>query len=458
MGLDASITPRARIACLTGSADAQNNLTIAFAEAGYAVVCENEADHADLGVVDLRKRDITAKQAQQITSALRKRSPECAIFFLINPHMAPKGRAILKRSGEVVAIEEDLAPAIERCRQMLRLRDLAEEAGERLKTLASLSRLADFPTIETSNEAPRILIAGKPSRYALAAASAASEIAGQWSGVISAGQALRALETGNFDCAIFLPDTDNDLLLSLARSIQRHQKHEDLSIIHIAQDQDHLDELASKGVRDFMLAGHLYHDMAQKILTSTRRARLSAAMRRFLNACAGDGVRDTASGAFTASFLSQHGARLCARADQTRRPVCVVIMKLSSRSLSTEHTEPNRRALYQAARLISRVTRAEDMIARLSPDTFIAILPATQAHDASAVANRIEGVIANTMFRGAKSEELFSVKVAHAVIARSAGACIEETIAQALGALRDKPASTTPYLVRPGMAHPQSPR
>jgi len=427
--------PRARIACLTSGEAAQAALTTCFAKAGFKVTPQGEAEMSDIGLVDLRGRDITAKQARGIAAALRKRSPECAVLFLIDPHLMPKGRAILKRVGECLPAEENLEPAIARCRQIIRLRNLAEETGERLKSLAGISRLADFPMIETAATPPRILVAGEPGPYALAAAAAADAASGQWTGVISAGQSLRAIETGGFDCAVFLPNEKNDLLASLARSLQRNPKHSDLPIIHIATECCDFDRLAQKGARDFLLAAHMEHDLPQKIMTATRRARLAAAMRKFLNACAGEGVRDPASGAFTASFFAQHGSRLCGRADHARRPLSLAVFKLSPQSLRQPQSALDKRVLHQAARLISRVTRAEDFVARLSPDCFVLAMPATVRGDAEAVASRIEGVLANTLFRGLNSA-LFSVGVIYTVTMRERGLCIEETVAAALADLR----------------------
>lgn len=433
---------RARIACLTSDAAAQDELTTIFAEAGYTARAHSEIEMADIGVVDLREREVTAKQANTLTAAMRKRSPECAILYLVDPGVLPKSRTLLRRSGEILPTEDSLAPAVARCRQILRLRNLAEETGERLKSLAGMSRLAEFPPIETPTHAPKILVAGPPGPYALTASAAVRSVTGAWTGVISPGQSIRAIEAGEFDCAIFLPNAQNSLLQSLGRSVQRNPRYADLAIIHIARHCEDIETLSAAGAREFLLVEHIEHDLAQRITTATRRARLSAAMRRFLNACMGDQVCDPASGAFTTQFFAIHGARLCGRADQTRRPFTLSAFKLTPKPARGATPKLDHRALHQAVRLINRVTRASDAVVRLSPDCFAVATPATNDADASRIAARIDGVLGNTLFRDA-GKALFSVDVRYNTTARTPGACVEEAVAAALTGLQERPRGVT---------------
>ncbi|MEM8988207.1 MAG: hypothetical protein AAGC95_15940 [Pseudomonadota bacterium] len=432
MGFVRQLRPRARIACLTGDEAREAALTKHFATVGYDIVSHKDADGADIGLVDLRGRNITAKQTRRIAAMLRRRSPEASLLFLIDPALAGQGRAHLRRAGEIIPTEDDLSAVLTRVRQVLRMRNLADEAGERLKSLAALTRLGEFPTIAPKGGAARILLAGPPSAAALASAAAMDRAGALWSAVFSTGQSLRAIETERFDGAIFLPNEQNDLLQSLGRSIQRNPKFAHFPIIHIGHSCDDLAAFAGAGARDFMLADHIADDLPQKILTSVRRARLAETLRGFLNACSGDGVRDPASGAFAGAFLSQHGARLAARADAADRPMCLAAFKLHGDKVNAKVID--RTILTHAAGLIRRITRADDTLARISADSFALMMPATVEDDADLVGARIEGVLGNTLFRRT-DEDLASVKVAWSAVTRENGQCIEETVAAALAGL-----------------------
>lgn len=432
----------ARIAYVGGDDEAFGALTTAFADAGYSLVSHEDALKADIGLIDLRGKQLSSKKAQAVAGQLRKSSPDSSILILIDPYIDATARKALRRHGELVAMLTKPEGLIERCRQVLRLRNVAEETGERLKSLATISRLNEFPPIAAPATPLKVLIAGEAGPTALAAINALNPISEQCVCVFSAGQALRAVENTKFDCAIFLPTRDNDPLMSLARALRRHPKHASMPIIFPLADPDDMANFAPRGASDFILNDHVATDLAAKVQLSARRTRLLKTMRRFLGACSGDGVRDAGSGAFTANFLAEHGARICARADQTDHHLSMIVLKLESTARDNGEPEPGRRALHQAARLINRVTRAEDLVARISSDTFLVMAPATTEADATKAALRIQGVIENTVFRSTDDELLYGIEVDIAACTRPVGLCIEESVAFALTVLRDYSAGT----------------
>ncbi len=431
MDNNTATAPRARIAIVSPDGEVENELTLSLECAGYQVTTPKDGP-ADIGLVDLRNKRITAKHAKSIAALLRHKSPESSLFFLIHPTLHAPARTALKRYGEIIPARNNFDHVVERCRQILRLRNVADEAGERMKTLAVLNRLFEFPPISTSAEPINILIAGPPCPAALATISAAGKTAGDCISVLSAGQALRAMDTGQFGCAIFLPFPKDSPLHSVTRAIRRHPKYAGLPIIHVAEDEQHLQQLAKHGASEFILQQHITHDLAARIQLSGRRARLLRSMRTFLRACTGEGIRDKTSGAFTPAFLAEHGARLSARADHSGRPLTVVYIQLTCDNEET--TTPERIALHRAAYLINRITRAEDLTARIAPDAFIVLCPATTKADAGKLALRIEGVIANTVFRGRDRHSLHAIEAITTTCTRTPGAAIEETVACAIKA------------------------
>lgn len=438
--------PKARIVYVGGPEGGREALSESFAAANFDLVSHEgapgqETARGDIGLIDLRGARLSSRKTQSIASVLRRTSPESAILIIIDPYLDDTARRALRRHGELVTMLTRPEALIERCRQLLRLRNVAEEAGERLKTLATLNRLNEFPPISAPSTPAQVLIAGEAGPTALAAVNALKPVAESCVCVFSAGQALRAIETASFDAAVFLPSRDNDPLMSLARSLRRHPKHASMPIIFPLGDPDDAADYARRGAADFMLNGHVAADLAAKTQVAARRARLLKSMRRFLNACEGDGVRDPGSGAFTATFLSEHGARLCARADQSGRAMSLIALKIEMDAREIGGAEPGRRALHQAARLINRVTRAEDVVARVGTDIFMALAPATTEHDAGRAALRIQGVLENTVFRSSDEKLLYGVHIETAARQRPEGLCIEESVALALTALREKPAA-----------------
>lgn len=425
-------TPRARIAWISPIAGSCAEAAPSFEKAGYALIEPEARERIDVAVVDFRARRVSAKAAQRLAALIRRKAPECGIVYLGSPLLAAAERAHLRRTGDLILTEDDLRPAVEACRQRLRIRNIAEEAGERLKTIAALTRLSEFPPIDASGAPPSVLVAGAAGPGALAVLGAAEMVGKQCAGAFSAAQAMRALETNAFDCAVFLPAGMGDPLIGLARAMRRHRRFRDTAVLLAASDEALRARLAASWGSDVIGIHHAREDLPARLVSATRRARLIAAMRRFLSACAGEGVRDRLSGGFTSQFFGQHAQRVFARADQTGRSDSLVGLRLAPLA---EGAAGEPRTLTEAARLVNRVTRAEDCVGRLSRDTFVVLMSATTAADAAIAARRIEGVIGNTMFRARGREAPFPVAAATAVVERAAGMGLEETIAGVLSKL-----------------------
>lgn len=428
-------TPRARIAWLSPTQPTPDSAIVeAFAAAEYQLTCGDAERAADMVIVDFRGGGFSPREAGKMSAAIRRRSPETGIIYLSGPLMAPAERAHLRRSGELVICDDAPAPVIDAVRRRLRLRAIADETGERLKSISATSRLTEFPPIRASTEAPDILIAGKPSAVALAAHAATETVAASVAGVLSAGQAMRALETGRYAAAVFIPRSKSDPLISLARTMRRHRRFQDVPVIMVAENSGPAMSVASANASEAMLAAHVFDDLPARIATTTRRARLVASMRAFLTACAGDGVRDEISGVFTPTFFSQHGERMRARAAVNGRPFSLCVLRLTPPVDSALCA----RTMTEAARLINRVCRIEDCVGQLARDTFVIALNGAPAVDAQRIAARLEGVIASTMFRARSDGAALSV-AAHGAFAECAqNVRLEETLAPLIASVQQQ--------------------
>ena len=225
-------------------------------------------------------------------------------------------------------------------------------------------------------------------------------------------------------------------MMSLARALRRHPKHSVIPIIFLTETSEDACVLAERGAQDFMFNHIISDDLRGRLQLSARRGRLLRAMNGFLRTCSGESVRDPASGAFTALFFSEHGARLCLRAEQTGRPLSFAAISLSASFNDGKKGSPSKKSLHQVARLINRITRAEDVVARIANDTFMIAMPATIVKDAKTVGLRVEGVLGNTVFRQDKGDDLFSVQSNLTVFERPHGATIEDVAVSAIKKLR----------------------
>ncbi len=448
MAISSNQNYRASIACITASAGPDPSLTETCAKAGYKVTPSSTASGADIALIDSRGARVVTRRAAQIAEAVRRNSPDCALIFLVDPSLHTSEYATLRRFGDVLPVEQDFEHVIRRIRETIRLRNVAEETGERLKSLSAINRIVDFPVIATDPSPPRVLIVGPPGPAAMDTINAVGQHAEYCACVLTAGQAMRALEHQPFDIAVFLPTSGDGAIPALTRALRRHPKLSRTAILQIAENPDGLAAGARRGGgADFLIQPHISAVLGSRLSLIARRTRLLGAMRGFLRACAGDGVRDRSSGVFTPTFLGQHGARLVGRAEQTGRSLSVILVRLADQT--NGHRENGRRALYQGARLLGRITRAEDMTARIAPGIFGILCPATTTADADRIALRVEGVLSNTAFHRDTKGAPRALEINVAVAGHEHGAGISETIAAALRQLPETERSKPPQRQSP---------
>ncbi|MEO1252984.1 MAG: hypothetical protein AAFW81_11645 [Pseudomonadota bacterium] len=420
---------RARLRYISVGAWRDARLCERCADAGYQLV--DGAGPADLILIDLRHAPWTLRRAEAMTDECRRSAPEAAVLFLVDESDAAANGLALRRYGDVLPVSTQADHVLRRIRGTLRLRNLAEEAGERLKTLTTLGRAVDFPVISTDASRPRALIVGAPGPAALACANALATVCSASVCVLTPGQAMRALDHGSFDLAVFLPTKKQAPNGAFVRALRRHRNHGAVAIVQIGETADNLADLAKRGGAEFLLASQIEATLAARAKILARRTRLAASLRRFLTACAGDGVRDPAAGVFTPRFLNEHGPRLAARASQTRRSLSLISIRLSLGATDTARARSS--AIQETARILSTITRAEDLIARLAPDLLIAVCSATALRDAERVAARISGVLSQTAFRTTEDAAPFALAVSTSAVEHALDAPFAESVARAVG-------------------------
>jgi len=423
---DLAQAPRARIAWIAAQGRA---IPPAFADAARAACYEIVAppQRADIAVVDLYGADPGAAAALDVVAGARRLATGAGVVIAADESLSTEERRRLARLGEAVFLRASVEPLIGAVRERLRLANLADETGDRLKSL-----VADGQAVSFSPSPPKpqgeVLVAGKPSPVALAAMNALRAGRRTPVSVFTAGQAMRALDHGAFDGAVFIPSDENDLLIALARALRRHRDHRRLPVIILSRDEDLLDRRAARDGLEAMAADRAGDDLAGRLETMTRRAGMSAAMRAFLRSSQGSAG---AGGASSPRLFALHATRVGRRADETDRTLSFVALSLTPRS---GRSAPARAVLEEALRTTARLVRAEDMIARLTTSTIVVMLRATRGADAERVARRLEGVVTGVQPRA--TLDLFNV--ACAAVERAPGTELERVIAALIAGMRQR--------------------
>lgn len=408
----------------------EQRVFLAAQSAGYLLFDQSAAKRrCDIAVVDLRGFLEPSPAIADLVDRARSLSPAAGLIIAASAGADRKLRALLRRHGDVHFLGRDAAPLIASVRERLRLFSLADEMGERMKSLVADGRTISFSGFEERRDRVSVLVAGNASPLTLNVCNAVNRVAAHTSCVFTAGQVMRALDHYKFDCAIFLPSGESDLLIALARALRRHRDHRKLSVFMASADDDLLDRCASKEGFDVILANHLDSDLAPRLETAARRARMASAMRSFLRSTDGCGGK---SGAAGARFFAHHTSRLYKCADAAEKNISLV--GLSLEFAAGDGPDSAGAALNEALRTVAKLVRAEDLITKLTPSMMVISVRGANATDAAKIAERLEGVIGGTLTRSAHGV----TEVLTATATREPDEHLETNVARLLRDLRSK--------------------
>lgn len=423
--------PKAVISWLTPEGvGPEQRVFLAAQSAGYLLLDRSAAERrCDIAIVDLRGFFEPTPAVSDLVDRARALAPAAGLIIAASAGADLKLRALLRRFGDVHFLGRDAAPLIAAVRERLRLFALADEMGERMKSLIADGRAIAFSGFDERRDRVSVLVAGNASPLTLNVCNAVNRVAAHTSCVFTAGQVMRALDHYKFDCAIFLPSGESDLLIALARALRRHRDHRKLSIFMASADDDLLDRCASKEGFDVILANHLDSDLAPRLETAARRARMASTMRGFLRSTDGCGGRAGASGA---RFFAHHASRLFKCADEAEKNISLVGLSLGF--AAGDGADSAGAALNEALRTAAKLVRAEDLVTRLTPSMMVVSARGAGAADAAKIAERLEGVIGGTLTRSAHGVS----EVRTATATRAPHEDLETSVASLLRALRPK--------------------
>ncbi len=300
----------------------------------------------------------------------------------------------------------------------LRLENLAraaiaeEEVTLREATFAA--RGEPLPTGEIDASPLRVLAAGKPDRHFLALSNALASLGCEVVAAPTPYTAFDYLHERPFDAAVLWGAEDHAPALSIASGMKRNTRlyHIPAVLYLRGSGEINLSELYNRGFADVAAADTPEEETAERIVALARHHRRHVAIRRSLESARGSGLTDPATGLFTPELFASHLARVAEGARQRRRPLSVVVLRVSDTPPVVEARKDGwlDRALPQIGAMVSRLIRTEDTAARLSPDVFALAFPATRGAAGRIAADRIAAVIGCTAFDAGPDRSPFVVE------------------------------------------------
>ena len=304
------------------------------------------------------------------------------------------------------------AQAALRLEQLTRAGIAEEEFRLRQATFAAHGVTLNAPDV---GETPlQILTAGAADRRFLAMSNALSAAGAEVVAAPTPYTAFDYLHERAFDAAVLWGGQDHAPALSIASGLKRNTRlyHIPLILYLRGAAEVELADLFRRGFADVAAAETPEDETAERVLALARNHRRRQAIRRALDSVRGSDLMDAATGLFTRDLFAAHLARVAEGARSRNRALSVCVLRVAEREPVAQARGGGwlDRAMPQIGAMVSRLVRVEDTAARLGPELFALVLPATGAVAARLAAERISAVIACTAFDAGKDRSPFVVE------------------------------------------------
>ena len=406
-------------------------------------------------------RTVTARGLGSALSALGDLPVEAVLIDARDPAQADEAARALKSAGRprrlpILGLSRPSEPAAEPgvydlamsgpghpVQVRLRLESLMRAAVAEEEILLRQATFAARGTelIGRDDPAPlRVLAAGPPDRRVLALSNALEAAGCEVVAAPTPYTAFDYLHERAFDAAVLWGGQDRAPAQSIAAGMKRNTRLHQVPIILYLTGEDPVDlaDLYGRGFSDVAEATTPEPETAARVAALARAHREQLTIRRALEAARGSGLTDPSTGLFTPELFAAHLSRVVEAAQARRRPLSVCVLRVAP----DEEVKAARRdgwlarALPQIGAMVSRLIRVEDTAARLSDEVFALALPATDAGEARAAAERIAAVIGCTAFDAGPGKSPFvanfDVGVAERKPGEGPGALLERASAASL--------------------------
>ena len=355
---------------------------------------------ADIILPDCRGSGFDPEFDVALLDRLRGDHPESVFMFLTDLSVPAEIRQQMKKYGSVCATGPHTELLVSRLTRMLDNLALADECGERLKTMLAVSSdTASRDGIKTSDDRLSVLVAGVPSPLSLRAIRSLERSGAALSAAISIPQILSYVENHRFDCLVLLPGSKQASHASLIKLLRRNGRSKNLPVLILSEegelDQNRMAERYLRQGADLILSGQdTEGQLAREVSAFSRRNRLTRSMKQFLRkSVSADNNRKKY--ACTVPFFEAHLARQCASAQRTGKPLC-----LSGFRIRTQSGQPF--TLHMQTQLLSYIDliiQDIDLVTVAQSDILLISHPATMLDDAVALKERIVSVLQDISFR-----------------------------------------------------------
>ncbi len=345
-------------------------------------------------------------------------------------------RALAAGADDVMMADDGFSALWFRLQPLLRLSTMRAELARRVALAREFGHEAGAVAAADSEARPALVVAGAGADHqALLAANLGSDCSIESADGVF--QAARLLDDRAFDaCVVFLGDGEaSEPVLELCEQVRNNPRLFNVPMVVVAAPAAFADasEAYGRGVSRLIVAPFDEAEVRFVLKTLVERQRRRWRLRTGIEETKGPATLDPATGTYSRDFLNRHIESVIAAARAWRKHVTAVFLSVpEAEAVRVQFADSAADDLVrQIGQWITGLIRVEDLIARYSAHDFCVILPDTPLREASAVMQRIAGIISHTDFAVAEVYQPISVPVEVGLAELEAGDEADGLIARA---------------------------
>ncbi len=349
------------------------------------------------------------------------------------------GPAGLPEHAEVDAWLRDPAPAVQiaaRLRALFRLHVMEIVARRRAEVSALYGQRG--PVVDRQDSPPAILYVGEATPRFMALKHVLEQADADVVAAFSSYSAFDYLHERPFDAVILNAVGKRDIAFTISSAMRRNARlyHTPVVLLTDTIDAAAAEEAFARGVSDILPVKGEDAEMRERVLTLTRERRRRREAKTALEACRDPRSLEIETGLFNSGFLTSHVQDLINATVRDELSFSVIALQvLLPEGRQAPDSVSAEKARRQFAAMLRHLLRTEDAAARFSPDTFLAVLPFTDAAGIDCVAARVAAIAECTAFESDDPLQPFRLSVRAAPVMPRSDETAEALVERALRGL-----------------------
>jgi two-component system cell cycle response regulator PopA len=248
-----------------------------------------------------------------------------------------------------------------------------------------------------------------------------------------------------FDAVVLNALDGRDTAFTISSAMRRNARlyHTPVLLLSDTVDQEVIEEAFSRGVSDILPRDADDDEIRDRILSLAAERRRRREAKANLEFCRDPRTLDVETGLFHAGFITSHIQDLlhAATRDNFTFSLCVLDV-IAPEGRDRPDDVSAEKARRQFAAMLRHLLRTEDAGARLSGNTFVAVLPFTDRAGVDCVAARISAIAECTAFESEDPLKPFRLSVVSTAIEAAGDETAEAFLERAIQIVRMTPGAT----------------